>query len=140
MPVPIVDPARYPFTTLVQSRHVDLDVQKALSNVAFSELFEEARTLYSLDRRLKSKFDPFRRVLSQVLIEFHADAGYPAALSISVGVESIGSHGWTLSLIAVQQEKLIASCESEFALRGEEGQVELPPALVAALTTDLLEI
>lgn len=138
MTVFAIDPARFPFIASVQCRHVDLDAQKVLSNVAFSELFEEARTRYSLDRKLKPIFDPLKRVLCRVSIEFHVEGRYPAEISVAVGVKTVELCGWTLLLFAFQNGVLIASCESQFILASDESQAELPQGLIKLLKNDLV--
>jgi acyl-CoA thioester hydrolase len=127
----------FPFVTVVSTRHTDLDAQKIVSNVALAEIFEEARTRYSLDRRLKASFDPFRRLLSKVSIAFVSDGRYPRDLDVGVAVTHLHSHGWTLRLVASDGPVCIATCESEFELSSDDGKAALPAGLVEKLRGDL---
>jgi acyl-CoA thioester hydrolase len=128
----------FPFQHSVGFRHTDLDANKAVHNVAVADMFEEARTLYSVNRRLKPLTDPHRRVLRAVEIEFFGDAHYPGAFDIGVGVASVNSHEWVIELCAVQKGELIASCRTRFSLTHDGAPAPLPEELRRILQSDLL--
>jgi acyl-CoA thioester hydrolase len=129
----------YPFKVQVACRHTDLDVQKCINNVAISNLLEEARTQYSLSRKLKAAFDPYRRLIDGLVIRFVSDGRYPAPLDVGIGVLSVSHNGWTLRAVIVQQEQVIAVSDCLFKLVTEQnGHVGLPQALINILERDLL--
>lgn len=130
------DPARFPCRVSLGLRHTDLDSQKLVSNVAIAELFEDARTHFSVDRKLKSAFDPHRRVLTSLEFTFGMDARYPGAMDIAVGVLNIENSGWTLRLIALQNGNYVAGCDARFVLLLDDALVDLPERLVALLKKD----
>lgn len=128
----------FPFRVTIGTRHTDLDIQKNINNVAIAEIFEEARTLYSLSRKLKSAFDPHRRFLETLAILFGEDGRYPAPFDVGVGVRSLATDSWTLRLLAVQNGKAVAGCDCLFRLVSDERGVDLPDALAGILRQDLL--
>lgn len=130
--------AEFPFRVSIGCRHTDLDIQKAVHNVAIAEIFEEARTLYSVRRRLKPAFDPNRRVLRSIELTFLADACYPGGLDVGVGVAAISSNDWEIEMLAVQGDTPVASCKTRFFLALDAHPVALPAQLTAILQADLL--
>lgn len=133
------DLASFPFRVSIGCRHTDLDILKSIHSVAIADIFEEARTLYSVGRKLKPAFDPHRRRLAALEIVFGEDARYPGSLDLGVGVACIGLHGWTIALVAMQNGSLIATCQTRFAIVDGDRPVALSPALTAILQADLLE-
>lgn len=129
---------QFPFRVTIGTRHTDLDIHKNINNVAVAEIFEEARTLYSLSRKLKPAFDPHRRYLESLTILFGEDGSYPASFDVGVAVASVAPDSWTLRLLAVQGEKKIAGCDCVFGLVSDEGRVDLPAALADILRQDML--
>ena len=126
------------FRTTLQCRHTDLDVQKLINNVAIAEMFEEARTQYSVSRRLKPHFDPHRRFLERISIDFGSDAKYPGGIDFNIGVLEIRPDGWTLRIIATQRGEFVARCDTRFALQSEGRPVALPDGLAEILRGDLI--
>lgn len=128
-----------PFQVQVGVRHFDLDIQKNINNVAIGEIFEEARTQYSINRKLKGAMDPNRRVLDNLSIRFVADGRYPGALDLHGGVASVNGDGWILRLFAVQNGTLLAVNDCTFRLVDGDGQgVPLSHDLVRILEQDLI--
>jgi len=126
--------AAFAFHVTVGIRHTDLDILKNVNNVALAAIFEEARTLYSVEYKLKGMIDPLRRVIDHLTIRFFDDGRYPGALEISVGVASLAVDKWTLELAASQSGKLIAVNECTFGLLDEAGSpAPLPDALANIL-------
>lgn len=138
MPIEASAIERFPFRVSVGCRHTDLDVQKAINNVAIAEMFEEARTQYSVGRKLKPAFDPNRRLLDRLTIRFGEDGRYPGQLDIGVGIQAIGRDGWTVRQLAVQGGRMIALCDAEFSLMLEGERVDLPQGLADLLRRDML--
>ena len=134
------DAGIYPFRVDVGFRHLDLDVQKLITNVAIAECFEEGRTKYSIDRRLKGAFDPHRRILSELRIWYGEDAKYPGGVQVSVGVGAITENSWTLHLLATQEKRCVARCESQFQLLSGDQLVALPDGLAQILRKDLIDV
>ena len=129
----------YPFQTEIGVRHTDLDVQKCVNNVALADIFEDARTQYSVGRKLKGAFDPNRRVIDSMTIRFGEDGCYPGSLSVHAGVATITQQSWTLRLVATQKDRTIATNDCTFKLLdGEGAAVALPPQLVQILERDRL--
>lgn len=132
-------PSLYPFNVEVGCRHTDLDVQKCINNVAISDILEEARTQYSVSRKLKAAFDPNRRLIDQLVVRFGADARYPKPLGVGIGVQSLSSSGWTLRAVIVQDGQIIAISDCMFRLVTGQGEpVALSQALINILERDLL--
>src|SRR5215208_4239448 len=127
----------FPFGAEVGVRHTDLDLQKCINNVALADIFEEARTQFSVSRKLKGAFDPHRRVIEALTIAFGQDGCYPGSVDVYVGVEAIADRSWTLRLVAAQNGQIIAANDCTFRLLNDEGQaVPLPAALVGILEQD----
>jgi acyl-CoA thioesterase FadM len=118
-------------------RHTDVDVQKAVHSVALADIFEEARTRYSIARRLKPAFDPHRRLLRSVTIESFRDATYPGSLEVGIGIVSVGEHDWVVDLLAVQSGIAVARCLTRFSLAQGDAPAALPDGLIALLRSDL---
>jgi len=127
------------FHVAIGVRHTDLDVQKNINNVAFADIFEEARTQYSVSRKLKPQMDPHRRVIDTLTIRFIEDARYPGAFDVHVGVASLAADSWILRCVAVQNDRVIAVNDCTFRLVGEDRQaITLPAGLIAILEKDLI--
>jgi len=130
---------KYPFHIEVGVRHTDLDIQKCVNNVALANIFEEARTQYSVARKLKRAFDPSRRQIDSLTIIFGEDGGYPGLVLVHVGISEISAHTWTLQLVATQKDRVIAVNACTFKLLNAEGStVDLPAQLMRILEQDRL--
>ena len=128
-----LDPAAYPHHQTVQTRFGDLDPMGHLNNVAFAALVESARIKFNHSfGRHANAGDPFRAVVARNEINYLAEGGWPADVTISTGIGAIGTRSWEILALMEQDGRAIATCDSTIVMNASSGTT-LPAELRAAI-------
>jgi len=125
------DPARrlretYPLFVSVPTRFRDLDTLGHVNNVAIGSFYEEGRAHLN-----RTAFPPetrhehaMRLLIADVHIAYLAEAHYPGDIEIGVGVERIGTAGYTAALALFQNGACVGTCET--VMVNTDGQKPAP--------------
>jgi acyl-CoA thioester hydrolase len=100
-----LDPARYPFSTAVDLRFGDMDVNAHVNNVAFSQLVEEGRVRFHKASGFHKAMQGFNAMVASMGIEYVGQAWYPGSVSIHAGAVRLGASSYDLELLILQDDR-----------------------------------
>lgn len=146
MPSMKQDPKRlelssYPHNFSFMPRFSDIDPQMHLNNVRIGELYQEARI--SFFRELGRLFSYTRPSESRTLVAHQAmdylgEVGYPARLTIGVGVARVGSSSYELGLGMFQNDRCVGLSGTVLVYATAQGPAPIPAEFRAVLQQNLL--
>ena len=113
MPKPdpaLLDPARYPFHCLIETRYRDLDSNLHINNGVFATLLEEGRVRFHRTSQFGSvSGDPeLSAMVASVAIEYLGQSHFPDPLDMYVGAARIGTSSYELCQLVMQQNEAVA--------------------------------
>jgi acyl-CoA thioester hydrolase len=106
----LLDPARYPFICMIETRFRDLDSNMHVNNGVFASLLEEGRVRF----HRASEFgniaeDPeMTAMVASVGIEYLGESHFPEPLEMHVGASRIGTSSYELCQLVMQQGSVVA--------------------------------
>ena len=116
--------AAFPHSWECGTRFADLDPLGHINNVAMAAILEDARVRLSSAINGDAGLKPFRILIAAHLLNYVAEAYYPALVHVSSGIRAIGKSSWQLAQIARQDGRTVAlAC---CALVAEEGGRSVP--------------
>lgn len=127
-----LDSANYPHHAIVPTRFQDLDVLGHINNVAMAALFETARINFNHSLGL-SDWRGHRWLVAQVLVNYIAEAHFPAPVEISTGIGTIGNRSWQILATAVQDGEVVATADVVLVMEKTQGVTGLPDEFRAGL-------
>ncbi len=98
----LLDPARYPFSTEVDVRFSDIDVNRHVNNVSMSNFVEEGRVRFHRASGFHAAIAGVGSMVASAAIEFVGQAFYPGQLEIRAGAAHVGSTSYSLELLVLQ--------------------------------------
>lgn len=119
---------RYPFTTQVDVRFGDIDVNKHVNNVSLAGFVEEGRVRF---HRASGFHDAAARTGSMVVsvaTEFVGQAYYPGTLTIHAGALSLGRSSYELDLLIEQDGRAVAFARSVMVTTNDGKPCAIPDA------------
>lgn len=133
-----LDAASYPISVDITTRFQDLDTNGHLNNVAFAALFESARVqLNRQTRPWDERPTNERTMVANVSINYLREGSFPAPVSISSGIGTIGNSSWTIIQAMFQNGLCIATCDTVVVCRTDNQAKPLRPEIVAELQATL---
>ena len=130
----------YPFTTELDTRFGDMDVQRHLNNVALAGLYEEARVRFvSQLFAIHSRADGQRPVLAEATIRYLAEGRYPGRVVAAAGLLRIGRSSYVIGQAMFQGAICIGTADIVIVWTEAGRPAPIPDALRAALATALIE-
>lgn len=133
------DPAAYPWSTELQTRFADMDVNRHLNNVAVAQLYEETRVRFNWGLRAAHADLKPRYLVGRVEIDYLGEGLYPVPVTATYGVASIGNSSFRVAMGLFQRGTCIGLCDTVMVHRGETGPAPIPGALRAVLGEWLLK-
>ena len=103
----LLDPARYPFSTEVDVRFSDMDVNRHVNNVSLSNFVEEGRVRFHRASGYHAAISGVGSMVASAAIDFVGQAFYPGQLEIRAGATHIGRTSYTLELLIVQEGRAV---------------------------------
>lgn len=108
MPKPdpaLLDPARYPFKCMIETRYRDVDSNRHLNNGVIASLLEEGRVRFHRASQFSSiASDPgLSAMVANVTIDYLREGSWPEPLAMHVGIKRIGSSSYELCQLVMQQ-------------------------------------
>lgn len=135
MPKPdpaLLDPARYPFTCVIEPRFGDLDFNRHINNVALCGLLEEARvrfhTVCGHDDR-----EGLAPMAVSFSVEYLGQGSHPEPLQIHVAASKVGRTSLTVSELATQDGRVVAYAQAVLVYVKDGRPVELAEKFAARL-------
>ncbi|MFM5929642.1 MAG: acyl-CoA thioesterase [Novosphingobium sp.] len=108
----LLDPARYPFSTEVDVRFSDLDVNRHINNVSLSNFVEEGRVRFHRASGYHSAIAGIGSMVASVSIEYVGQAFYPGTLEIRAAATHIGRSSYELELLITQEGRPVVFARS----------------------------
>jgi len=110
----LLDPARYPFSCLIETRYRDLDTNRHINNGAMASLFEEARLRFHRHTGFQKAGAVGLGGLMVVSlgVEYLGQSHYPDPLEVHVGFARMGNSSYDLVQIAHQNGAPVAFCRT----------------------------
>lgn len=105
-----LNPANYPFKTIIPTRFVDVNAGNHISNIAIIQMFEDARARFYDDLGFEIVCDEFVLMIVSNTIDYFAEAHWPHDLEIYCKIENIGNSSFKVRQLAIQNGKAVASC------------------------------
>ena len=107
-----LQPGYYPFSTAVQLRFGDIDVNSHVNNVSVARLFEEGRLKFALCYR-NTEYENMsasdeKLVVASSLINYIGEVFYPEPVRIYLGVAEVGANSFTQSCLMLQKGSPVA--------------------------------
>ncbi len=101
----MLDPLRYPFSTEVDVRFSDIDVNRHVNNVSMSNFVEEGRVRFHRASGYHAAIAGVGSMVASAAIEFVGQAFYPGQLEIRAGAAHVGRTSYTLELLVLQDDR-----------------------------------
>lgn len=124
----------YPWSQAMETRFADMDVNRHLNNVAITRFFEETRIRFNWN--LIAQGPPMVRphyLVAHVSVDFLGEGAYPAPVTMTYGIGSIGRTSFRCVMGMFQNGSCIALCDSVLVHRGDTGPAPLPTELRSRL-------
>jgi len=131
MPKPdpaLLDPARYPFSSLITPRFGDLDVNRHINNVAMAGFLEDGRVRFHHESGYRDGLVGVSSLIGSVACEYLGVAHFPVALTVHGAVEDIGRSSHRLVQLVGQGDRIVAFGRSTMVTVGPEGPAARPPS------------
>ncbi len=120
----------YPFHHEIRARFADVDSFGHLNNVAVASYYEDARAVFNrselgdvtLAREQGSHF-----VVARTLIHYLAEARYPGAYQVGLGISRIGTSSLVYSTGLFRDAVCVGLCDAVMVHLTHEGPTPLPP-------------
>jgi acyl-CoA thioester hydrolase len=129
MPKPdpsLLDPARYPFSSRIEPRFGDLDVNLHINNVAMAGFLEDGRVRFHRESGYRDGLSGLSSMIVSVAIEYLGEAHYPDPVTIHCAVEDTGRTSHRLIQLVTQDERVVAFCRSTMVTVSKDGPAPLP--------------
>jgi len=134
------DPAAYPFTVALEMRFGDMDVWHHLNNVSAMRFYEEGRIRFMAElRRREADWDRYRLMVAHASVDYLGEGRYPHAISVGVGITSLGTSSFRFAEALFQQDRCIGLAEVVLTHIGDEGPSPLPAPMRATLAKYLID-
>lgn len=111
MPKPdptLLDPARYPFSCMIETRYRDLDSNLHINNGVFASLLEEGRVRFHRASQFGGVSGEWTAMVVSVGIEYLGESHFPQPLGMHVGAARIGRSSYELCQLVMQRSEVIA--------------------------------
>lgn len=118
---------RYPFSLELQTRFIDLDVNRHINNVAMARAYEETRVRFHAHLRRQSEaLKGVRFLVAHVAIDYLAEGHYPAPLDMRLAVMHLGGSSYRVGMAAFQDTGCVGLCDTVLVHRGTDGPAPMP--------------
>jgi acyl-CoA thioester hydrolase len=122
----LLDPARYPFASTIETRFADLDVNRHINNVAIAAFLEDSRVRFHRRCGYLQGMVGLSSMIASIAIEYLAEAQYPDPLVVHCAVDETGRSSHRLVQLVTQGARNVAFCRSTMVAVGPDGPVPLP--------------
>ena len=124
----------YPWSTTMDTRFADMDINRHLNNVAITRYFEEARIRFNW-ALIKDGGLPARPhyLVAHVAVDFLGEGSYPEPVTVTYAVGNIGRSSFRCLMGLFQSGACIALGDTVLVYRGADGPAPLPAHLRARL-------
>ena len=129
----LLDPARYPFSCLLEPRFGDLDVNQHINNVAMAGLVEEARVRFHRATGLMEALEGLTVMVAALNIAFVGQTFYPDPLEARVALAGAGRTSYRLAILLLQRGLPVVQAETVLVCMDGSGPVALPQSWLAGL-------
>lgn len=135
----LLDAARYPFSSTIEPRFGDLDVNLHINNVAMAGFIEDSRVRF---HRASGYRDwligrdgnaGLSSMIVSVNIEYLGQAHYPDPVTIHCAVEKSGRSSHQLVQVVMQGDRTVAFARSVMVTVGQDGPAPLPEGFVQTI-------
>ena len=134
-----LDLATYPFSTELDTRFGDMDVQRHLNNVALAGLYEEARVRFvSSLFQIHLRPDGQRPVLAEATIRYLAEGRYPGRVTAAAGLLRLGRTSYVIGQAMFQNGTCIGTADIVIVWTDSGRPAPIPRDLRAALEGALI--
>ncbi len=130
MPKPdpaLLEPARYPFSCLIDPRFSDLDVNQHINNVALMGIIEESRVRFHTAARYHDVHGDISSMVASFSVEFLGQGFYPEALEGHAGFARLGRTSHVVDQLITQKGRLVAFAQSIIVSTLDGRPVDIPP-------------
>lgn len=136
-----LDLGSYPSRFDIPARLSDVDMQSHLNNVRLMEYYQEGRVAFH--RSIYTEFEVKREPGARTLVAHHAvdflkEVHYPGVITVGVGILRIGTSSYTIGAGLFQNDQCAGLAMTVMVNANQDGNVVLPPELLAALRNKLL--
>jgi acyl-CoA thioester hydrolase len=122
----LLDPARYPFSSAIEPRFGDLDLNLHINNVAMAGFLEDGRVRFHRKCGYRDGLAGLSSMIASVAIEYLREALYPDPLTAYCAVEDIGRSSHHLVQLVMQGDHPVAFARSVLVTVGSDGPAPLP--------------
>lgn len=134
------DLAAYPFAATLEMRFGDMDVWHHLNNVAAVRFYEEGRIRFLAElRRRETAWERYRMMVAHASVDYLAEGKYPRAITVAVGIVSLGSKSFRFGEALFQEGRCIGLADVVLTHIGDDGPSPLPDAMRATLEKYLID-
>ncbi len=133
------DPASYAWSAEMATRFADMDVNRHLNNVAIARFFEETRVRFNWSLFAGEGATRPRFLVGHVAIDYLGEGEYPAPVTMTYAVASIGRSSFRCAKGMFQNGRCVALCDTVLVHRGPDGPAPLPDTLRTRLEPLLLK-
>lgn len=126
----LLDAARYPYSTTIEPRFGDLDVNLHVNNVAMTTMLEEGRVRFHRQSGYRDSLGETTSMVANLNIDFLAETHFPEPLQVYCGILSLGRTSHVLGQLVTQEGKPVALSRTVLVTVGADGPVALQPAFL----------
>lgn len=126
----LLDPARYPFSSTIEPRFGDLDLNLHINNVAMAGFLEDGRVRFHRESGYRDGLAGLSSMIASVAIEYLGEALYPDTLAVHCALEHTGRSSHRLVQLVTQGARRVAFARSVLVTVGKDGPAPLPAGFV----------
>ena len=129
----LLNPARYRFTTTIEPRFGDLDVNLHVNNVAMAGLLEDSRVRFHRQCGYRNLLVGMTSMVASVAIEYLGEAAYPDSVEIGCAMEHVGRTSHRLVQVVTQHGTPIVFARTVLVTVGPDGPAPLPESFATSI-------
>ncbi|MFT4026451.1 MAG: acyl-CoA thioesterase [Novosphingobium sp.] len=124
----LLDPARYPFRSEIETRFGDLDLNQHINNVALAQLCEESRVRFHKASGYHAALATggVGAMVASLTIEFLGQGYYPEPVTAHVAAERLGNSSYSLVKLIRQGDRTVVFARATMVVMKDNAPVPIP--------------
>lgn len=122
----LLDPARYPFRSVIEPRFGDLDYNLHINNVAMLSIVEEGRLRFHANAGHLAGEYGLRPLVASMRVEYLAEGLHPDPLTVCTALTGIGRTSYTLDQLVLQRDRPITYVRTVMVCTDGTGPAPIP--------------
>lgn len=128
----LLDPERYSFHCQLETRFSDLDANRHINNVAFTELLQEGRVRFHRASNYTAHSDDMRTMVVSLAIEYLGQGYFPDILEGHAAISRMGRTSFELNQLITQNGRVAVFARATLVCIADDRPREIPAEFAAS--------